>query len=74
MPKPAKYNSLIEVYINKNINNIISAQQIVDAVNCTAPTAYAYIKNNSDRFEKLSAGKYKVLAATSFNQLSADSE
>jgi len=63
MAKPAKFNGLIETYINTKIGTVITPAQIVEAVQCTAPTVYAYIKNNSHRFEKLSAGQYRVLTA-----------
>jgi hypothetical protein len=63
MSKTSKFTGLIESYINTRINDIITPSEIITAVSCTAPTAYAFIKNNSHRFEKISAGKYRILAA-----------
>ena len=72
MAKPAKFNAIIESYINDKIGTIISPSDIIEGVQCTAPTAYAYIKNNSHRFEKISAGKYRVLAASISTQYGAN--
>jgi hypothetical protein len=72
MAKPAKFNGLIESFINTKIGTVITPAEIIDAVQCTAPTVYSYIKNNSHRFEKVSAGKYRVLDAIISNQLSAE--
>lgn len=72
MAKPAKFNGLIESFINTKIGTIISPAEIIEAVQCTAPTAYAYIKNNPNRFEKISAGKYRILASSAVNQIAAN--
>jgi hypothetical protein len=72
MAKPAKFNAIIETYINTKIGTIISPSDIIEAVQCTAPTAYAHIKNNSHRFEKISAGKYRVLAAVISTQYNSN--
>lgn len=72
MAKPAKFNGLIESYINNRVGQIISPAEVISAVNCTAPTVYAYIKNNSYRFEKISAGKYRVLEAVIGNQFTTE--
>lgn len=61
MAKPAKFNGLIESYINTKIGTIIAPADIISAVNCTAPTVYAYIKNNPHRFQKVSAGQYRIM-------------
>lgn len=73
MSKTPKYAPLIEAYINTKIGTIITPAEIISAVNCTAPTAYAYIKTNSHRFEKTSAGKYRVLSADISSQISTES-
>lgn len=63
MAKPSKFNGLIESFINQNVGTVISPAQIIDAVHCTAPTVYSYIKSNPHRFEKTAAGQYRVLPA-----------
>ena len=72
MAKPAKFNGLIESFINTKVGTIIAPAEIIEAVQCTAPTAYAYIKNNAHRFEKISAGKYRVLGASISTQFGAN--
>lgn len=73
MSKTPKYAPLIEAFINTKIGTIITPAEIISAVNCTPPTAYAFIKTNSYRFEKISAGKYRILDAVISNQTSSDS-
>ena len=60
MAKPSKFSGLIESFINDKVGQTITPAQIIDAVQCTAPTAYSYIKNNPHRFEKVSAGQYRI--------------
>jgi hypothetical protein len=72
MAKPAKFNGLIEAHINTKIGTIVTPAEIIDAVKCTAPTAYAFIKTNPSRFEKISAGKYRVLSAEITNNFIAE--
>jgi hypothetical protein len=72
MAKPAKFNGLIEAHINTKIGTIITPAEIIEAVKCTAPTAYAFIKTNSSRFEKISAGKYRVLSGEITNNFTAE--
>jgi hypothetical protein len=74
MAKPAKFNALIETHINTKIGAVITPAEIIEAVKCTAPTAYAFIKTNPHRFEKVSAGKYRVLDSVISNQISAQAE
>lgn len=74
MAKPPKFNTLIENHINTKVGTIITPAEIVEAVQCTAPTAYAFIKTHSHRFEKVSAGKYRILDAVISNQISAQAE
>lgn len=71
MSKTPKYAPLIESYINTRIGDVITPSEIIDAVKCTAPTAYAYIKNNPHRFEKVSAGKYRILTSVISQQFNA---
>ena len=63
MAKPSKFNGLIESYINTKVGTVITPAEIIEAVKCTAPTAYSYIKTNPHRFQKLSAGQYRILTA-----------
>ena len=63
MSKTSKFTGLIESYINTRIGDTIAPSEIIEAVSCTAPTAYAFIKTNSHRYEKISAGKYRILSA-----------
>lgn len=72
MSKTPKYAGLIESYINERIGQIITPAQITEALECTAPTTYAFIKNNPNRFEKISAGQYRVLAAVNSSQITTD--
>lgn len=72
MSKTPKYAGLIEAYINERINQVITPAQITEAVQCTAPTTYAFIKNNPSRFEKISAGQYRVLASANSSQSAGD--
>ena len=74
MPKPAKFNTLIGTYVDSKNGTIITPNEIIDAVKCTAPTAYAYIKNNPSRFEKVSAGKYRILAVSNSHNLTLETE
>jgi hypothetical protein len=72
MSKTPKYAGLIEAYINERINQVITPAQITEAVQCTAPTTYAFIKNNPSRFEKISAGQYRVLSSANSSQSAGD--
>lgn len=73
MSKTPKYASAIEDYINGLIGETVSPSDMVEAIGCTSPTVYAFIKTNPNRFEKVSAGKYRILSAGSNTQtLSAD--
>lgn len=72
MSKTPKYAGLIEAYINTKVGTIITPAEIIDAVNCTPPTVYSYIKSASHRFEKVSAGKYRILDAVISNQMSTE--
>jgi hypothetical protein len=73
MSKPSKYPSLIEAYVNTKVGLIITPAEIISQINCTPPTVYAYIKTNSTRFEKISAGKYRVLSAEISSQITTES-
>jgi hypothetical protein len=73
MSKTPKYAPLIEAYINTKVGTIITPAEIISEVNCTAPTAYSYIKTNSTRFEKISAGKYRVLSTENSSQSAFES-
>jgi hypothetical protein len=72
MSKTPKYAGLIESYINERIGQTITPAQITEAVQCTAPTTYAFIKNNPQRFEKLSAGQYRILSSSASTQIAGD--
>lgn len=72
MAKPAKFHGIIENHINTKVGTVITPAEIIEAVKCTAPTAYAFIKNNPSRFEKISAGKYRVLSGEIANNLTAE--
>jgi len=72
MSKTPKYAGLIEAYINERINQVITPAQITEAVQCTAPTTYAFISNNPSRFQKISAGQYRVLASANSSQIASD--
>lgn len=72
MSKTPKYAGLIEAYINGRIGQTITPAEITEAVKCTAPTTYAFIKNNPSRFEKISAGQYRVLGAANSSQIAGD--
>jgi len=72
MSKTPKYAGLIEAYINERINQVITPAQITEAVQCTSPTTYAFIKNNPSRFEKISAGQYRVLSSANSSQSAGD--
>ena len=74
MSKTPKFAGLIEAYINTKINTVITPAEIIEAVNCTPPTAYSYIKANAHRFEKVSAGKYRVLDAIISNQIVTENQ
>ena len=72
MSKTPKYAGLIETYINTKVGTVITPSEIISEVKCTAPTAYSYIKLNSTRFEKISAGKYRVLSTENSSQITAE--
>lgn len=72
MSKTPKYAGLIEAYINERINQVVTPADITAAVQCTAPTTYAFIKNNPSRFEKISAGQYLIRSAANSSQISGD--
>lgn len=72
MAKPAKFHAIIETHINSKVGTVITPAEIIEAVKCTAPTAYAFIKNNPSRFEKISAGKYRVLSTEINNSFTAE--
>ncbi len=72
MSKTPKYAGLIENYINTKIGTVVTPAEIIDAVNCTPPTVYSYIKANGYRFEKVSAGKYRILDAVIGNQVTTE--
>lgn len=72
MSKTPKYAGLIESFINNKIGTVITPAEIIEAVQCTAPTVYSYIKTNSYRFEKVSAGKYRILDTVISNQMTTE--
>ena len=74
MSKTPKFAGLIESYINNKVGTIITPAEIIEAVQCTPPTVYSYIKTNGYRFEKVSAGKYRVLEAVISNQMTTETD
>lgn len=57
----------IHNYINTIVGATVTTSSLCIACKCTLPTVLTYIKNNPNRFEKVSRGSYRILAATMTN-------
>jgi predicted transcriptional regulator len=59
MAKPSKA-PLIQEFINKNVNKVYSTKEMCAEIGVSLPTLLAFIKNNSNRFEQMQYGVYKI--------------
>jgi predicted transcriptional regulator len=59
MAKPSKA-PLIQEFINKNVNKVYSTKEMCTEIGVSLPTLLAFIKNNSNRFEQMQYGVYKI--------------
>lgn len=55
---------LIQQFVDDNIGQEYRTVAIAEVVGCTLPTVLSFIKNNPDRFEKISHGKYLIKSQT----------
>jgi len=60
MAKPSKA-PLIQQFINANTNKIYSTKEMCTEIGVSLPTLLNYIKSNSDRFELVQYGVYKII-------------
>lgn len=66
-------HSIIEQYINTNINATLKVKDICQATNTTYPTVTKFIANNPTRFELVVRGTYRILPIASNIQTSESS-
>jgi predicted transcriptional regulator len=59
MAKPSKA-PLIQEFINKNVNKVYSTKEMCAEIGVSLPTLLAFIKNNTNRFEQMQYGVYKI--------------
>jgi len=67
MAKPSK-TPQIEQFINTHVNSTFSTKEMCELSGVSLPTLLNYIKANSERFELVSYGTYRIVqASTSVN-------
>ena len=59
MAKPSKA-PLIQEFINKNVNKVYSTKEMCAEIGVSLPTLLSFIKNNTNRFEQMQYGVYKI--------------
>lgn len=59
MAKPSKA-PLIQEFIDKNVNKVYSTKEMCAAIGVSLPTLLSFIKNNTNRFEQMQYGVYKI--------------
>ncbi len=59
MAKPSK-TPVIQEFINKNVNKVYSTKEMCTEIGVSLPTLLAFIKNNTNRFEQMQYGVYKI--------------
>ena len=59
MAKPSKA-PVIQEFINKNVNKVYSTKEMCAEIGVSLPTLLAFIKNNTNRFEQMQYGVYKI--------------
>ena len=59
MAKPSKA-PLIQEFINKNVNKVYSTKEMCAEIGVRLPTLLSFIKNNTNRFEQMQYGVYKI--------------
>ena len=59
MAKPSK-TPVIQEFINKNVNKVYSTKEMCAEIGVSLPTLLAFIKNNTNRFEQMQYGVYKI--------------
>jgi predicted transcriptional regulator len=59
MAKPSKA-PLIQEFINKNVNKVYSTKEMCVEIGVSLPTLLSFIKNNTNRFEQMQYGVYKI--------------
>ena len=57
----------IETYINTIVGATVTTTALATASKCSLPTVLAYIKNNPQRFTRVSRGKYTINASVTSN-------
>jgi hypothetical protein len=63
MAKPSK-TPQIEQFVNSNVNSTFSTKEMCDRIGVSLPTLLNYIKANTERFELVSYGTYRIVTAT----------
>ena len=59
MAKPSK-TPVIQEFINKNVNKVYSTKEMCAEIGVSLPTLLSFIKNNTNRFEQMQYGVYKI--------------
>ena len=59
MAKPSK-TPVIQEFINKNVNKVYSTKEMCAEIGVSLPTLLAFIKNNTNRFQQMQYGVYKI--------------
>jgi len=60
MAKPSK-TPQIEAFVNTNTNSIFTTKEMCDRSGVSLPTLLSYIRSNSQRFELVSYGSYRIV-------------
>lgn len=60
MAKPSK-TPLINQFINSNTDKIYSTKEMCVQIGVSLPTLLSYIKSNTERFELVQYGVYKIV-------------
>ena len=63
MAKPSK-TPVIEQFVNSNIGLTLSTKEMCERIGVSLPTLLNYIKANTERFELVSYGTYRIVTAT----------
>lgn len=69
MARTPKKTTLIQNYIDNNTGTEITVQQLATIAECTIQNVYVFIRNNTDRFESLGKGLYRIVAAQKYNEI-----
>jgi hypothetical protein len=59
MAKPSKA-PVIQEFINKNVNKVYSTKEMCAEIGVSLPTLLSFIKSNTNRFEQMQYGVYKI--------------